>query len=404
MEVRSSTNNVSAMAMTPSVSVTTRSGDDSTSAGGASMSAASIRSARATSPRSRGSLRRAPTLPGQLHRTPPVFQGCRRIDGHRASSVMSPKWIEHATIADMPALTPKGVLGIVLHPHSDPTAVVGTLTAWAQSHGKRVIVDARDAARLPDDVAVEPVSATELADQADALISLGGDGTMLGALRLAAQRPVPVLGVNLGHLGFLVEIQPDELDAALDRLETGNFTIEEHSAAVLIEGDRESIAFNDVALASVPGEGSVQALLSVNGRPSGRYRCDALVVATPIGSTAYSYAAGGPLVSPMLDAMVVSPVAPISGISRPAVISAAEPIGLALVEGSGGPALQVDGTITRRMRPGEAVEVRLRPRAGLVVRLDPERYRRRSGVKLSLLDLPFLPDEMHDVLPAADPV
>jgi ATP-NAD kinase C-terminal domain len=195
---------------------------------------------------------------------------------------MSPKWIRHATIAGMPALKPKGVLGLVLHPHSDPTAFADTLTTWARSHGKRVIVDARMRRELPDDVAVEPVSATELADQADALIS----------------------------------------------------------------------------------------------------------------------AAGGPLVSPMLDAMIISPVAPISGISRPAVVSAAERIGLALMESSGQPVLQVDGTIARRMQPGEALEVRLRRRAGLLVRLDPTRYRRRSGIKLSLLDLPFLPEEMRDLLSA----
>jgi NAD+ kinase len=299
-------------------------------------------------------------------------------------------------------LTPTGRLGLVLHPRSDPTPVVEKLTSWARSHGKQVIVDARDAARVP--VGVEPVSEAQLVNESDALISLGGDGTMLGALRLAAQRPVPILGVNLGSLGFLVEVEPHELDAALDRLETGEFTVEEHSAAVLTDGSDESIAFNDIALASVPGEGAVQASLTVMGRASGRYRCDALVIATPIGSTAYSYAAGGPIVSPMLDAVVISPVAPISGISRPVVISGAEPIGLALADGSGQPALQVDGTIRRRMRPGEALEVRLRPRAGLVVRLDPERYQRRSGVKLSLLDLPFLPDEMRDVLPGADPV
>jgi NAD+ kinase len=142
----------------------------------------------------------------------------------------------------------------------------------------------------------------------------------------------------------------------------------------------------------------------MNGRAGGRYRCDALVIATPVGSTAYSYAAGGPVVSPMLDAVVISPVAPISGISRAAVISAAEPIALALLRGSGKPALQVDGTITRRMQPGDAFEVRLRPRAGLVVRLDPDRYERRSGIKLSLLDLPFLPEELRDVLPGGDPV
>jgi NAD+ kinase len=302
----------------------------------------------------------------------------------------------------MQALKATGRLGLVLHPRTDPTPVVGKLTSWAQSHGKHLMVDAREAARLPDDV--EPVSEAQLIDEADALISLGGDGTMLGALRLVAQRPVPILGVNLGSLGFLVEVQPHELDAALDRLDTGDFTIEEHSAAVLTDGCDQSIAFNDVALASVPGEGALQASLNVRGRASGRYRCDALVIATPIGSTAYSYAAGGPLVSPMLDAMIISPVAPISGISRPAVISAAEPIGLVVVEGSGQPALQVDGTILRRMQPGETLEVRLRPRAGLVVRLDPERYQRRSEFKLSLLDLPFLPEEMRDVLPGGAPV
>ena len=228
----------------------------------------------------------------------------------------------------MPTLKPGGRLGLVLHPQSDPTPLIAKLTRWARSHGKQVIVDERDGARVPDDVV--PVSETELVEQADALISLGGDGTMLGALRLVAHRPIPVLGVNLGHLGFLVEVEPDDLDGALNRLDAGDFTIEEHSAAMLTDGSAEAVAFNDVALASVPGEGSVQALLSVNGRPSGRYRCDALVLATPIGSTAYSYAAGGPLVSPMLDAMIISPVAPISGISRPAVISAAEPIALEL--------------------------------------------------------------------------
>jgi NAD+ kinase len=130
-------------------------------------------------------------------------------------------------------------LGLVLHPRSDPTPVVEKLTSWARSHGKQVIVDARDSARVPD--GIEPMSEAELVDRADALISLGGDGTMLGALRLVARRPIPILGVNLGNRGFLVEVQPDELDAALDRLDTGDYTIEEHSAAVLTDGRDESM-------------------------------------------------------------------------------------------------------------------------------------------------------------------
>ena len=326
------------------------------------MSAASIRSGRATSPR--GSLRRARTLPGQLHRTPPVFQGCRRIDGHRASSVMSPKWIGMRRLQACRRSSRREYSG------SSCTRIATRLrhrplTTWARSHGKRVIVDARDAARLSDDVAVEPVSATELADQADALISLGGDGTMLGALRLVAQRPVPVLGVNLGNLGFLVEVEPNELDAALDRLERGDYSIEEHSGAVLTDGRDESVAFNDIALASVPGEGSVQALLSVNGRPSGRYRCDALVIAMPIrfdrlfvrrrwaarvtdarrhdhqpGRTDIWYLSTGGGLGRRADRVGTD------GKQRPT--------------GS----LKVDGTIARRMRPGEALEVRLQTPGG----------------------------------------
>jgi NAD+ kinase len=290
-------------------------------------------------------------------------------------------------------------IGLVLHPRRDTMPVAEKIARWARSHDSELLVDAKDAARAPD--GVRPVPEDQLAEQVDALVSLGGDGTMLGALRLVARRPVPVLGVNLGRLGFLIEVEPGDLDAALDRLESGDFTIEEHSAAVLSDGSNESIAFNDVALARVPGDGSVQAALTVAGNPSGVYRCDALIIATPIGSTAYSYAAGGPVVSPALDAVIVTAVAPMSGISRPVVISAAEPVRLSLLEDSGEPALQADGTVLRRLQPGEAIDVHLRPRAGRVVRLDPQRHQRRSQVKLSLLDLPFLPDEMRDLVRGA---
>ena len=300
----------------------------------------------------------------------------------------------------MPQPKSSARIGLVLHPRRDPTEVAEKIGRWARSHGSELLVDAKDAARCPD--GVRPVTEDELAQQADALVSLGGDGTMLGALRLAARRAVPVIGVNLGQLGFLVEVEPSEVDAALDRLESGDFTLEEHSAAAVRHGDEETLVFNDVVLASVPGEGQVHAGLAVTGRAGGRYRCDALIISTPLGSTAYSYAAGGPVVSPALEAIIVSPVAPISGIARPAVLSIAEPIRLMLLEDSGRPALQADGTVLGRMQPGEALEVHLRPRCGRVVRLDAERYARRSQVKLSLLDLPFLPDEMHDLVTDAD--
>ncbi len=288
-------------------------------------------------------------------------------------------------------------LGLVLHPDRAPGEAAERVVAWARSHGGEVLARPHDAARSPS--GVEAVPDPEFVARADALVSLGGDGTMLGALRLAAASPIPVLGVNLGSLGFLVEIEPHELGDALDRLESGRFTIERHSAVVGRLGASEIVAFNDLVLARVPGEGVVQAELEVDRRRSGRYRCDAIVVSTPLGSTAYSYAAGGPVVSPALDAVVVAPVAPMAGISRPMVFSGQEPVTLTMLDGCRA-ALEVDGTIGGQCPAGTPIDIRLRPDAGLVVRLDSDLHQRRNQVKLSLLDLPFLPDEIRDITPA----
>src|ERR671919_197798 len=160
-------------------------------------------------------------------------------------------------------------IALVLHPQRDPGAVLDEIGTWASSHGSRLLVREQDAARWDGDATA--VSDAELTERADAVVSIGGDGTMLGALRLVARRPVPVLGVNLGQLGFLVEIQPEELTDALDRLERLDFTIEQHSALWLgADGDDEAVAFNDLALVRVPGDGVVEAALTVGGPRMGR--------------------------------------------------------------------------------------------------------------------------------------
>jgi NAD+ kinase len=286
-------------------------------------------------------------------------------------------------------------IGLVLHPSRDPGHVLDAIGSWAASHGSRLLMRPADAVRWDGDVTVVPDA--ELAERAHAVLALGGDGTMLGALRMVARRPVPVLGVNLGHLGFLVEVQPDELTDALDRLERLDFTIEQHSALWLGADGDEAVAFNDLALVRVPGDGVVVAVLTVGGQRMGRYRCDGLVISTSIGSTAYAYSAGGPVVSPALDAVVVAPLAPLAGISRPMVTAASEPLCLELQAASGRPAIEVDGTMLRRMEPGEALRVRLQADCGQVVRLDSDRHQRRNQVKLSLLDLPFLPEELREL-------
>ncbi|MHA6615759.1 NAD(+)/NADH kinase [Pseudonocardia sp. DLS-67] len=286
---------------------------------------------------------------------------------------------------------------LVLHPRRDVSAVVDSVVRWAQRHGAEVLVGSADAGRVCAGVrAVEP---GELARSCDAVVSVGGDGTMLGALRLVADRPVPVLGVHLGRLGFLVEVQPSELDAALDRVAAGEFVLEPHSALRVRLDEERLIAFNDVALVRQPGRGSLAAAMAVNEVRYGYYRCDALVVATAAGSSAYSYAAGGPLLSPSVRGIVVTPSAAMSGISRSLVLGEDDRLRLELLPEAGEPVVEIDGNPVRAARAGDALDVSVQPDAGLVVRLDPEVHQQRSRVKLSLLDLPLLPEQLRELLP-----
>ncbi|MGC5052958.1 NAD(+)/NADH kinase [Micromonospora sp. DT48] len=288
-------------------------------------------------------------------------------------------------------------LGLVLHPTRDVSPVVDTIAAWAARHEVTLTVRAQDRQRVPE--SVRPVPQEQLAAGSDVLVSIGGDGTMLGALRAAVNDPKPVLGIHLGRLGFLVEVEPPELPAALDRLLAGAYTVESHSCLACDVCGDDVVAFNDIALVRRPGQSFVNATLAVDGQRYGYYRCDALVVSTPSGSTAYSYAAGGPLVSPATQAVVLTPSAPMSGISRSVVLSGEEKVHLELRPGSGPVAVEADGLVIRDGSTEGTVHIRYRPDAGLVVRLDPRRYQQRSQLKLSLLDLPLLPEQLRELLP-----
>lgn len=288
-------------------------------------------------------------------------------------------------------------LGLVLHPTRDVSLVVDTIVGWADRQGVALAVRVEDRHRVPP--VVEAMPAPAVPAGCDALISIGGDGTMLGALRSAIADPKPVLGVHLGELGFLVEIDPPELPGALDRLATGDFIVETHSCLACDVCGDGIVAFNDVALVRQPGKGFVAATLEVDGQQYGYYRCDALVVSTPMGSTAYSYAAGGPLVSPATQALVVTPSAPMAGISRSVVLSPEEEVRLELRPDSAPLAVEMDGMVIRETATEGSVHIRYRRDAGLVVRLDPRRYQERNQLRLSLLDLPLLPEQLRELLP-----
>src|SRR4051794_1661668 len=287
-------------------------------------------------------------------------------------------------------------MGLVLHPRRDCSGAVGQVASWTAGHGVALLAAEEDVERLGLG-GVTPVSREELAATSDALIALGGDGTLLGAMRLVADRPVPVLGVNLGRLGFLAEVEGRDLDSALEAVAEGRATTETRACLVVRHDGGEHLAFNDAVLARVPGAGLVEATMAVAGQPYGHYKCDALILATPMGSTAYNYAAGGPVVSPGAAGVLVTPSAPLNGIARSLLLGPAESLTLELTAGS--PAVELDGVLSGRLEPGAVVEVSLRPDAGRLVRIKGSRAAARSRVKLSLLDLPVLPQELVELLP-----
>ena len=291
-------------------------------------------------------------------------------------------------------------IGLVLHPAKPVGDSIAVLAAWLAGHSGRLLARDLDRARVP--AGTETVSDAEFVRRADALVALGGDGTMLGAMRLVLARPVPVLGVNHGNLGFLVEITPSGLGPALDQLSAGDFTIERH-ACLSIEAAgaalTSSAGFNDVVLARLGRTGAVSVDLTVNDQRYGYYKCDAVVVSTPHGSTAYNYAAGGPVVSPSAEAIVITPVAPMAGIGRSVVLGRGDRVTLTVAPESAPVAVDVDGTAGGELRPGDVLTAELRPDAGQVVRLSAGEHASRSRIKLSLLDLPLRRDQLLELVP-----
>jgi NAD+ kinase len=147
-------------------------------------------------------------------------------------------------------------IGLVLHPVRNCGMAVRQVAAWTSTHDVELVAGAEDVERLGLE-GVTPVDVEELATSVDGLIALGGDGTLLGAMRLVAAKPVPVLGVNFGRLGFLTEVEARELDGALAAMAEGRSTVEPRSCLVVRGPGWEAVAFNDVVLARVPGQGQV---------------------------------------------------------------------------------------------------------------------------------------------------
>ena len=285
-------------------------------------------------------------------------------------------------------------VGLVLHPQRDSAAAVESVLEWAARRNIPVYGAEDEIKRL--NCAAIPVPASELGGHCDLLVSLGGDGTMLRAMRLADRQHGSVLGVNLGKLGFLAEVDVPDLPAALSAIDSHQYTIEPRLAIDSALGATAITAFNDVAIVRVPGKGSALVAVHVDDQPFVSYAADAVVVATPTGSTAYSFSAGGPIVSPAVRALLVTPAAPHSAYNRGLVISSDDTVTLEILPSSGRLAVEVDGEVAGYLDPGARLGLRARPDAAHVIRLGHTTFFQRARRKLRLTDSAEIPPEWRD--------
>lgn len=304
-------------------------------------------------------------------------------------------------------------VGVVVHGgRTRAVATAARLREWAAARGAEVVdLDVWS----PEATRRHAQQEAEAAGALDLLVTIGGDGTFLRGLRVAAAADVPVLGVHVGRVGFLTDVEADDLVEALEAFEAGTAVIEERltltmrasrplevppGLEVLLAYGRgpalppppvrtdigqqvgwgvglDVTALNDVVFEKLTRDRQASLALYIGSRLFVSYSADALIVATPTGSTAYSFAAGGPVVSPRAQALVFTPVAAHMAFDRSLVVAADETIAVRVLEHSARVAVSVDGQVRGVLDPGDWLAVYARPwRARLVRLAEPDFFGR----------------------------
>jgi len=222
------------------------------------------------------------------------------------------------------------------------------------------------AAEIAPRIGAEPITREELPDRADLVVVLGGDGTLLGVARLTASRGTPILGVNLGGLGFLTEVTVEEALPALDRVLKGDYEVDRRiTLEVIVQQTTRDlrrmerfVAVNDAVLNRGPLGRMLQLEVVANGEPFCTYRADGLIIATPTGSTAYALSAGGPIVFPTLNAVVLAPICPHTLSNRPVVLPDSFEIEIRVRVSDHDATLTVDGQESSMVGAEDAIRVK----------------------------------------------
>jgi NAD+ kinase len=258
---------------------------------------------------------------------------------------------------------------IVLITNSGGTKIIETLRTvsdFLRSRGCDVVLDSSCAALLPD-AGLRTVTDAELPHNADMAIAIGGDGTMLKAVRILADNRIPLLGINRGRLGFLADIPAGSVEAHLEQILDGNYVEDERiQLQCQVDRDNKTImhgdAFNDVIIQRWNVAKLIQITTYVNGKLVNTQRSDGLIIASPTGSTAYALSGGGPILHPDLDALVLVPICPHTLSNRPIVIDGDDTIEVVIDTTQIDHArLTCDGEVQYELAPGDRVTVRKKP-------------------------------------------
>jgi NAD+ kinase len=260
-------------------------------------------------------------------------------------------------------------IGMILK-RADPRVqgVVADVIPWLVSRGLEVFLD--QAPILPQPVSLNIVPQGELASKVDVVTVFGGDGTLLYAARILAESGVPILGINLGSLGFLTEVKPEEIHSALENLLSGEYQLQERML-LDVEISKKSqpviryLALNDAVINKGTLARIIDLEVSINSQLVTVTRSDGLIISTPTGSTGYSLSAGGPILYPTLAAFIITPICPHTLTNRPVVVSDGAVVGVCLRHGAD-VMLTVDGQIGMPLQEGDCLRVR---KAAPVIRL-----------------------------------
>ncbi|KQR19376.1 MULTISPECIES: NAD kinase [Microbacterium] len=284
---------------------------------------------------------------------------------------------------------------LVVHARRDDTvhAAERIITA-VRAAGATPVVSAEDRPELAERLTLEGVATLGVdvaIDDVELAIVLGGDGTILRAAEMVRGGTAPILGINMGHVGFLAEIERDDMDDAVRRVIARDYTVEERLAlAVKIQDadDRviyETWALNEATIEKASRERMLEVVMAVDGRPLSSFGCDGVVIATPTGSTAYNFSAGGPIVWPTVEAIAVVPLSAHALFARPLVVGPDASVAVEVLERtSGSGILWCDGRRSHDLPPGARVVVRRSSRPVRLARLHPAAFTDRLVRKFRL--------------------